>query len=249
MTLFTAGCQCATSWKFSSMTQSNSIPGRAFWASLRAGRAWIRSPSDVSLMSRTLGIFARKETFQECAEAMALVLTLADFLGGDVVELDGAPLAVEGLVPVPAVRRHLEDQAAPGVGRDLGRVARQVVVVVQEPQSPLGRAPAAVEIEQHRDELRLGIGVDLAVFRSGPAANGEHRRAVLQVHAETLADQVPQIDAVHLVHEGREAARIRNRLGREAPALGDMRKARHDLGKYLGANEVVDDHVGEGLRD
>src|SRR5580765_4119695 len=212
MTLFTAGCQLATSWKFSSMTQSNSIPGRASWASLNAGSAWIRSPSDVSLMSRTLGIFARKETFQECAEAMALVFTLADFLGGDVVELDGAPLAVEGLVPVPAVGRHLEDQAAPGVGGDLGGVPGEVVVVVQEPQPPLGRAPSTIQVEQDGDELGFRIGVDLAVLRSRAAAHGEHRRTVLQVHAETLPDQIPQLDAVHLVHQGREAARIRNRL-------------------------------------
>src|SRR5882724_5045270 len=150
MTPFTAGCQRAISWKFSSMTQSNSIPGRAFWASLRAGSAWIRSPSDVSLMSRTL--CTRKEPFQESAEPVPLRFSLADFLGGDVVELDGAPLAVEGLVPVPAVRRHFEDQAAPGVGGYLGGVAREVVVVVEQPQASLGRAPAAVEIEEHRDQ-------------------------------------------------------------------------------------------------
>src|ERR1700740_3486621 len=127
MTLFTAGCQLAISWKFSSMTQSNSSPGRAYSASLRAGSAWIRSPRDVSLMSRTLFIFPRNERFQKCAEAMPLQVSLASFLGSDVVELDGAPLALERLVPVPAVRGHLEDQAPSCVGRDLGGVAGQVV--------------------------------------------------------------------------------------------------------------------------
>src|SRR5262249_15934235 len=97
----------------------NSMPGVASWASLRAGSAWIRSPSDVSLMSRTLGISLREQAFQERAEAVATQIVVARFLGGDVVQLDGAPLAVEGLVPVPAVGCDLEDQAAPGVGRDL----------------------------------------------------------------------------------------------------------------------------------
>src|SRR6266699_5141120 len=97
------------------MTQSNSIPGRALWASLRAGSAWIRSPSDVSLMSRTVFIFPRKEPLQECAEAMPLRVTLASLFGCDVVELDCAPLALEGLVPVPAVRGDLEDQTASGI--------------------------------------------------------------------------------------------------------------------------------------
>src|SRR5207245_6782784 len=105
------------------MTQSKSIPGRALWASLRAGSAWIRSPRDVSLMSRTLLIFPRKEPFQECAEAMPLQVALASFLGSDVVELDGASLAFERLVPVPAVRGDLEDQAPSGVGRYLGGIA------------------------------------------------------------------------------------------------------------------------------
>src|SRR5256885_12117575 len=136
----TAGCQSAISRKFSSMTQSNSIPGRAFSASLRAGSAWIRSPSDVSLMSRTLRIFPRKEAFQECAEAMPLQVVLASFLGSDVVELDGAPFALERLVIVPAVRGDLEDQAPPRVGRYLGGMAGQVVGVVEGAQAPLGRA-------------------------------------------------------------------------------------------------------------
>src|SRR5258706_435204 len=107
------------------MTQSNSIPGRAFWASLKAGSAWIRSPREVSLMRRILFIFPRKEPFQECTETMPFQVVLASFFGSDVVELDGAPLAVERLVPVPAVRGDLEDQAASGVGRYLGGVARE----------------------------------------------------------------------------------------------------------------------------
>src|SRR6266513_4463811 len=192
------------------MTQSNSIPGRALWASLKAGRAWIRSPRDVSLMSRTLLIFPRKEPFQERAEAMPLQIALADFFGSDVVELDGAPLAVERLVSVPAVRGDLEDEAASGVGRYLGGVAGQVVVVVEEPQAPFGRAPAGVQVQQPGDELGFGIGVDPAVLFPGAAANREHRRPVLEIHAEALADQVPELGAVHLGHERRDAARARN---------------------------------------
>src|SRR5712691_3364951 len=137
MTPFTAGCQSAISRKLSSMTQSNSSPGRALWASLRAGSAWIRSPSDVSLMSRTLFIFPRKEPFQECAEAMPLQVALASFFGSDVVELDGAPLALERLVPVPAVGGDLENQAASGIRGHFRDVRAQVPVVVEQPQAPL----------------------------------------------------------------------------------------------------------------
>src|SRR5882672_4950381 len=201
---FTAGCQRAISWKLSSTTQSNSIPGRTFWASLSAGSAWIRSPSDVSLMSRILGIRPREQAFHEGAEPVTLQVVRAGLLGRDVVELDGAPLAVEGLVPVPAIGRDLEDQAASGVGRYLGRVAGQVVVVIEEAEAPFGRAPAGIQVQQGGDELRLRIGVDAAVFLSGAAAHGEHRWPPAQVHPETLAYQLPQLDAVHLVHERRE---------------------------------------------
>src|SRR6266849_9018561 len=249
MTPLTAGCQPAISRKFSSITQSNSSPGRALWASLRAGSAWIRSPSDVSLMSRTLFIFPRKEPFQGCAEAMPLQVTLASFFGCDVVELDCAPLALEGLVSVPAVRGDLENQAPSGVGRYLGGVASQVVVVVEEPEPPFGRAPAGVQVEKNRDELGFRIGVDLAVLFPGAAANGEHRRSALQIHSQALADQVPQLDAVHLLHERREPARARNRFRRKTAALVDARKASDHLGEDLGADEVVDDEIGERLRD
>src|SRR6266700_2150581 len=249
MTLFTAGCQAAISWKFSSMTQSNSSSGRALFASLRAGSAWMRSPREVSLMSRTLLIFPRKEPFQECAEAMPLQVALANYFGSDVVELDGAPLAVERLVTVPAVRRDLEDQAPSGVGRYLGGITSQVVVVVEEPEAPFGRAPAGVQVQQQGDELGFGIGVYPAVFFPGAAANREHRRSVPEVHAQKLADQIPQLDAVHLPHEGREAARVRNRFRRKAAPLVDARKTLDYLGEDLGADEVVDDEVRKGLRD
>src|SRR6266849_10532554 len=164
MTPFTAGCQAAISRKLSSMTQSNSSPGRALWASLRAGSAWIRSPREVSLMSSILFIFPRKEPLQERAEAVPLQVALADLFGCDVVELDRAPLALERLVPVPAVRGDLEDQAPSCVGRDLGDVAGQVVVVVEKPEASFGRAPAGIQVKQHGDELGLGIGMDPAVL-------------------------------------------------------------------------------------
>src|SRR5216683_3372284 len=218
MTPFTAGCQAAISRKLSSMTQSNSSPGRALWASLSAGSAWIRSPREVSLMSSILFIFPRKEPLQERAEAVPLQVALAGLFGCDVVELDGAPLALERLVPVPAVRRDLEDQASSGVGRYLGGIASQVVVVVEEPEAPFGRAPAGVQVKQHGDQLGFGIGVDTAVFFPRAAANREHRGPVPQVHAKALADQVPERDAVHFLHERRKAARIRNRFRGKAAA-------------------------------
>src|SRR6266540_1347538 len=116
MTPFTAGCHAAISWKFSSMTQSNSSAGRALFASLSAGSAWIRSPREVSLMSRTLFIFPRKESFQERAEAVPLQVPRASFFGSDVVELDGAPLAFERLMSVPAVGRDLKIRHRPASG-------------------------------------------------------------------------------------------------------------------------------------
>jgi hypothetical protein len=54
---------------------------------------------------------------------------------------------------------------------------------------------------------------------------------------------------VRLVHERGEAARVRDRLRREAAALRDVREARDHLGQDLGADEVVDDEVGVGLLD
>src|SRR5438128_11789364 len=101
MTPFTAGCQVAISWKFSSMTQSNSSSGHALFASLSAGSAWIRSPREASLTSRTLFIFPRKESFQERAEAVPLQGPRASFFGSDVVELHGAPLGLERLMSGP----------------------------------------------------------------------------------------------------------------------------------------------------
>src|SRR6266581_1315596 len=249
MTPFTAGCQAAISWKFSSMTQSNSSSGRALFASLSAGSAWIRSPREVSLMSRTLFIFPRKESFQERAEAVPLQIPRASFFGSDVVELDGAPLAFERLMPVPAVGRDLEDQASSGIRRHFRGVRAQIPVVVEEPEAPLGRAPAGVQVEKNGDQLGFGIGVDAAVLFPGAAANREHRRLVLQIHAQALAHQIPQLDAVHLLDERRKAARTRNGFRRKAPPLADARKARHPFRESLRADDVADDEMRKGLGD
>jgi len=67
--------------------------------------------------------------------------------------------------------------------------------------------------------------------------------------AETLADQVSQLRAVHLVDQRREPARIGNRLRREASALGNAREALDDVRKDLGPDQVVYDQIGKGLRD
>src|SRR6266700_2830875 len=249
MTLFTAGCQAAISWKFSSMTQSNSSSGRALFASLSAGSAWIRSPREVSLMSRTLFIFSRKEPFQERAEAVPLQVPRASFFGSDVVELDGAPLAFERLMSVPAVGRDLEDQASSGIRRHFRGVGAQIPVVVEKPEAPLGRAPAGVQVEKNGDQLGFGIGVDAAVLFPGAAANREHRRLVLQIHAQALAHQIPQLDAVHLLDERRKAARARNGFRRKAPPLADARKARHHFRESLLADDVADDEMRKGLGD
>src|SRR6266496_5623159 len=227
---FTAGCQVAISWKFSSITQSNSSSGRALFASLRAGRAWIKSPSEVSLINSILFIFPRKEPLQERAEAVPLQVALAHLFGCDVVELDRAPLALERLVPVPAVRRDLEDQAPSGLGGHFRGVRSQVPVVVEEPEAPFGRAPGRVQVEQHGDELGFGIGMDPAVFLPRAAANRKHRMSVPQIHAEALADQVPQLDAVHLPHERREPPRARNRFRGKAAPLADAGKALDHFG-------------------
>src|SRR6266446_5010926 len=170
MTPFTAGCQAAISWKFSSITQSNSSSGRALFASLSAGSAWIRSPSEVSLMSRILFIFPRKDPFQEGAEAVPLQVTCPRFFGSHVVELKSAPLAFERLVSVPAVRGDLEDQAAPRIRGDFRGVGAQIAVVVEKPEPSLGRAPGRVEVEKNGDQLGFRIGVDTAVLFSRAAA-------------------------------------------------------------------------------
>src|SRR2546422_3691075 len=230
MTLFTAGCQVAISWKFSSITQSNSSSGRALFASLSAGSAWIRSPREVSLMSRTLLIFPRKESFQERAEAVPLQVTCPRFFGSHVVELKSAPLAFERLMSVPAVRSDPEDQASSGIRGHFRGVRAQIPVVVEEPQPPLGCAPAGVQVQKNGDQLGFRIGVDTAVLFSRAAANREHRRLVLQIHAQALAHQVPQLDTVHLLDERRKAARTRNRFRREAPPLFGAGKARHHFG-------------------
>src|SRR5712692_5068044 len=249
MTLFTAGCQVAISRKFSSITQSNSSSGRALFASLRAGSAWIRSPREVSLMSRALLIFPRKESFQERAEAVPLQVPRANLFGSDVVELDSAPLAFKRLMSVPAVRRDPEDQASSGIRGNFRCVGAQVPVVVEKPQAPLGRAPARVQVEKNGDQLGFGIGVDAAVLFPGAAANREHRWLVLQIHAQALAHQIPQLDAVHLLDESRKAARTRNRFRRKASPLVDAGKARHHLRENLRADDIVDDEMRKGRGD
>ena len=150
---------------------------------------------------------------------------------------------------VPAVGRDLEDQASSGIRRHFRGVRAQIPVVVEEPEAPLGCAPAGVQVQKNGDQLGFGIGVDAAVLFPGAAANREHRRLVLQIHAQALAHQVPQLDAVHLLDERRKAARTRNGFRRKASPLADARKARHHFRESLRADDVADDEMRKGLGD
>src|SRR5207302_10826959 len=98
-------------------------------------------------------------------------------------------------------------KSASGVGGYFGSIASQVVVVVEEPEAPFGRAPAGVQVEQHGDELGFGIGVDPPVFFPRAAANREHRGPALEIHAEALADQVPDLGAGPSGHDALQAPR------------------------------------------
>src|SRR5262245_24087409 len=91
MMFFTAGCQDATSEKLFSITQSNDKSGKMRLASVIAGRAWMRSPMEVSLTNKARMAVSSKDlrqfAFQRGGEAMSNIMFVHSGLPDEIIEL------------------------------------------------------------------------------------------------------------------------------------------------------------------
>ena len=108
---------------------------------------------------------------------MAPLLARDDRPVGHPVHLDGAPLAVEGLVAVPGILRAAEDEQGAAMRRHFLGIVGEIGAVAQDAQPPAVLVPLLVHVEEHGDDLGGRIGVDLAVARPAFAAHREHGRA------------------------------------------------------------------------
>src|SRR5215472_9613433 len=150
----------------------------------------------------------RIELLEERRDAVAGQLAVDDALVGNPVELDGAALAVELLVAVPGGLGAAEGEEGAAVGAHLFGVVVEVVRAPQDAQAAAVRLPAAVEVDEHGDDLGRRVGVYVAVAATGAAAHGDHGRPAFEAQVEFLLDRAAELGRLELGEERREAPAV-----------------------------------------
>src|SRR6185295_16038855 len=107
------------------------------------------------------------------------------------------------------------------------------------------RFPRGIQIEQDRDQLRLAIGVDFAVFLAALAANGERGRPAGEIHSEFLSEGGTHSRAHELLSQGVECGAVSQRFQRKTAPLRDFWVIALDLWQGLGLDEAGDNAVFE----
>ena len=113
--------------------------------------------------------------------------------GGDPVELDDPPFSRKGPVAMPGIVGPFERQKRPFRRRDLHDRIIEVVGRLQEPQAAAGMFPGGVHVDEDRDDLALGVGMDASVPRAALAANRDRRRPPGEIEVELVFESVANL--------------------------------------------------------
>src|SRR6185312_5452822 len=120
-----------------------------------------------------------------------------------------------------------------------------VVGRLEQPQAPARILPGGVHVDQDRDDLALGVGVDASVLRAALAANRDGGRTPGEVEAEFLLERLAKLVALQFVEELAERGAKGELRDRKAPALGNLWIVGVDLGAPVGANKARNDEILE----
>ena len=112
----------------------------------------------------------------------------------------------------------------------------------QQPQPALGRLPRRVHVEQQRDDLGFGIGVDAPVLAVAHAAHRQHRRPAAEVDRRICPPIArPSSGPVSAATSPPKTGPYLEALDRIAAGAADQREIGDDRGERVAADEILDD--------
>src|SRR5262249_47876398 len=139
---------------------------------------WWTAPSTRSIGKMLGRLFLARQCapnfFHPRRKAMAVLFTPYYRLAGNPVKLNHATRPRERLVTVPRIIASAERPQPPFRWRNLENHVVEIISGTKQPKPTTGRFPTRVHIDQDRDDFRLRIGMDFAVFFAATTAHGDH---------------------------------------------------------------------------
>ncbi len=169
--------------------------------------------------------------------------------GGHVVHLDDVALADKSFMAVPGILAVGEDQERAIDRGDLAGIIFQIIRAAEQAEAAflVGKsvAGAGVEVEQDGDALGGGVGMDVAVFLVGVAAQRGHQRGAGQVEGEFLGGEVAKNFAFQAGEEGFGGLAEFEGFDRKTAAAAHHGQGGDDGGERLGFDKFFHHDVAE----
>ena len=93
---------------------------------------------------------------------------------------------------VPGIIAATERQQRPFRRRDFENHVIEIVSRTKQSQPATSGLPPRIHIDQDRDDFRLRVSVDFAVFFAATAAHGDHVGPIREIHVEFLFEGVSE---------------------------------------------------------
>src|SRR5262249_36244311 len=157
------------------------------------------------LSNRLRGFLLRRQRasdlFHPRRKAMAVLFTAYHGLARHPVELNDATRARKRLVPVPWLISATGSQQRPFLRPNPQNHILEIVSRTKQSEPATGRFPSRIHIDQDRDDFRLRVSVDFAVFFATTAAHCDHVGPIRQVEAELVLKRLTKLIASHLLDQ------------------------------------------------
>src|SRR5213075_2171676 len=102
---------------------------------------------------------------------------------------------------MPRIIAATERQQRPFRWRNFENHVVEIVSGSEQPKPTTSGLPPSIHIDQNRDDFRLRVSVNLAVFFAATTAHGDHVGPIRQVDAELFLKRVAKLFASHLLDE------------------------------------------------
>src|ERR1044071_7680971 len=102
---------------------------------------------------------------------------------------------------MPRIVGATKGQKCPFRRRDLENHVVEIVSGTEQPKPATSRLPPRIHIDQDRDDFRLRISVNFAVFFTATAADGDHIRPIREIDAELFLKRLAKLIAAHFLNQ------------------------------------------------
>src|SRR2546427_4473413 len=153
---------------------------------------------------------------------MPVLLAAHHRLARDPVELNHPAGPEERFMAVPRIITTPECEQRPARRGHFKDHVFEVSARTQQPEPATTGFPRPVHVNEDGDDLRLGVGVNLAIFLAATSAHGDHVWAGGQIDVEFFLKRFAKLVAAHLLDEPRKGRPITDLAQRKTAGAANL---------------------------